>query len=125
KGLETAEFQIGVIDGGTEDQQLQALRAYLTMPPAFLKASGWVSSQAFRAWANGNKLPVEAMITLLETAGKQGAGMDIDALLKNRNEDWAGKIEQMLKGSGVDFIAVGAGHLVGPDSVQTRLALRG
>ena len=65
------------------------------------------------------------MITMLESAGKRGAGRDIDALLKNRNEDWASKIEVMLKGSGVSFIAVGAGHLVGPDSVQNRLALRG
>jgi uncharacterized protein YbaP (TraB family) len=52
-----------------------------------------------------------------------GAGMD--ALLKNRNENWAGQIETMLRGSGTHFIAVGAGHLVGPDSVQERLKLRG
>jgi uncharacterized protein YbaP (TraB family) len=31
----------------------------------------------------------------------------------------------MLKGSGVSFIAVGAGHLVGPESVQKHLKLRG
>jgi uncharacterized protein YbaP (TraB family) len=31
----------------------------------------------------------------------------------------------MLKGAGTHFIAVGAGHLVGPDSVQERLKLRG
>jgi uncharacterized protein YbaP (TraB family) len=34
-------------------------------------------------------------------------------------------IEEMLKGSGSSFIAVGAAHLVGPDSLQTRLKLRG
>jgi uncharacterized protein YbaP (TraB family) len=31
----------------------------------------------------------------------------------------------MLKGSGVQLIAVGAAHLVGPDSVQAQLAKRG
>jgi uncharacterized protein YbaP (TraB family) len=49
----------------------------------------------------------------------------VDALLTDRNENWAGQIEEMLEGSGVSFIAVGAGHLVGPESVQKRLKLRG
>jgi hypothetical protein len=31
----------------------------------------------------------------------------------------------MLKGSGVQLIAVGAAHLAGPDSVQAQLAKRG
>src|SRR5262249_19516405 len=52
KGLETVDFQIGVLDGGTEAEQLRALRAYLAMPPGFMTASAWISSQAFRAWAN-------------------------------------------------------------------------
>ena len=48
-----------------------------------------------------------------------------DALLLDRNENWAMKIEQILKGSGVTFIAVGAAHLVGPNSLPARLKLRG
>ena len=47
------------------------------------------------------------------------------ALVVNRNIAWAKYIEQLLKGSGVSFIAVGAGHLAGPDSVQAQLAKRG
>jgi uncharacterized protein YbaP (TraB family) len=46
-------------------------------------------------------------------------------LVVQRNEAWADAIAQMLKGSGVKFIAVGAAHLVGPDSVQTALKRRG
>ena len=34
-------------------------------------------------------------------------------------------IAEKLKGSGVTFIAVGAGHTVGPDSVQAELARLG
>ena len=47
------------------------------------------------------------------------------ALVVNRNIAWAKYIEHLLKGSGVSFIAVGAGHLAGPDSVQAQLAKRG
>jgi uncharacterized protein YbaP (TraB family) len=39
-----------------------------------------------------------------------------------RNTAWAKTIAERLKGSGVSFIAVGAGHLVGSDSVQAELA---
>jgi len=46
-------------------------------------------------------------------------------LIDQRNEAWAGAIEQRMKGAGVSFVAVGAGHLVGPDSVQAKLARRG
>jgi hypothetical protein len=47
-------------------------------------------------------------------------------LITNRNEAWAGRIAEWLKaGKGVTFLAVGAGHLVGHDSVQEALKARG
>jgi uncharacterized protein YbaP (TraB family) len=46
-------------------------------------------------------------------------------LLKKRNQAFADQIETLLKGEGVAFVAVGAGHLVGPDSVQADLAKDG
>jgi uncharacterized protein YbaP (TraB family) len=46
-------------------------------------------------------------------------------LIVQRNIAWSEKIVAMLKGSGVQQIAVGAAHLVGPDSVQAQLAKRG
>jgi uncharacterized protein YbaP (TraB family) len=42
-------------------------------------------------------------------------------ILVERNEAWAKAIAPMVNGSGVKFIAVGAAHLVGPDSVQIAL----
>ncbi|HKT18561.1 MAG TPA: TraB/GumN family protein [Stellaceae bacterium] len=46
-------------------------------------------------------------------------------ILVNRNLAWAGVIAKMLQGSGVTFIAVGAAHLAGPDSVQAALERQG
>lgn len=48
-----------------------------------------------------------------------------DLLIVKRNEDWAGQLKTKLAGSGVSFVAVGSGHLVGPDSVQAQLAKLG
>ncbi len=42
-------------------------------------------------------------------------------LLVDRNRDWAKQIAALLKGHGTIFVAVGAGHLAGPDSVQVQL----
>jgi uncharacterized protein YbaP (TraB family) len=46
-------------------------------------------------------------------------------IIAGRNAAWADELKAKLAGSGVSFVAVGAGHLVGPDSVQAELARRG
>jgi uncharacterized protein YbaP (TraB family) len=46
-------------------------------------------------------------------------------LLADRNKDWARQLKTKLAGSGVTFVAVGAGHLAGPDSLQVQLAKLG
>jgi uncharacterized protein YbaP (TraB family) len=46
-------------------------------------------------------------------------------LLVDRNKDWARQLKTKLAGSGVSFVAVGAGHLAGPDSLQVQLKALG
>jgi uncharacterized protein YbaP (TraB family) len=46
-------------------------------------------------------------------------------LLVDRNKAFAAQVETLLKGEGTIFVAIGAGHLVGPDSVQADLARDG
>lgn len=126
KGFETVEEQSKILASGSEEDQLKALRYMLAMTDEATDKSTKDSEAAFAAWASGDVSGLEAYMGAWEeddAAAAGGAGMD--ALLKNRNENWAGQIETMLKGSGTHFIAVGAGHLVGPDSVQERLKLRG
>jgi uncharacterized protein len=56
---------------------------------------------------------------------KKGAPTLYQKLVVQRNIAWSEKIAEILKGSGVQQIAVGAAHLAGPDSVQVQLAKRG
>lgn len=48
-----------------------------------------------------------------------------NAILKHRNEDWIPRIEALLDKPGKKFIAVGAAHLAGPDSVVKMLREKG
>jgi uncharacterized protein YbaP (TraB family) len=74
------------------------------------------------AWVNGDNT---AIGDLLITEVKAKAPSIYQKLIVDRNVRWAQKIEMILHASGVQLIAVGAAHLVGPDSVQVQLAKRG
>ena len=79
-------------------------------------------SSLIDAWLSGD----DAAITrLFVDEIKQPFPALYRALLVDRNEAWAAKIATLLRGSGVRFVAVGAAHLAGPDSVQVALARRG
>lgn len=74
------------------------------------------------AWAAGDTSELEAEF-VSEMKGKYPELYDL--LLTKRNEDWAQQLKTKLAGSGVSFVAVGSGHLVGPESVQAQLAKLG
>ncbi len=125
-GFETSEQQLDLFARGTKEEQLRALRAFLAVSDPEFDTLLARSDAAFRAWMAGESSPLEALMKdwrAGETA--MPALMPYDIIVANRNENWAGQIEGLLAGEGVAFIAVGAGHLVGPDSVQLRLAARG
>jgi hypothetical protein len=125
KGFETFQQQMDLLSGGAEEEQLAGLRAALSAPPEAMDELQKQSEAAFEAWAKGDPKPVEDLMASMAAGGPGMEGMSIETILYNRNEDWAGQIEKLLAGEGVSFIAVGAGHLVGPKSVQERLKLRG
>jgi uncharacterized protein len=74
------------------------------------------------AWLSGN---VKQLQKIGPDLMRQGAPELFDAIIKRRNDNWVKQIEILLQGSGTQFIAVGAAHLVGKDSVPDQLAKRG
>lgn len=74
------------------------------------------------AWLAGDTGEIESMVL---NRMKEGAPELYDALFVRRNLDWCNQIETVMKGAGTSFVAVGAGHLVGDDSVPAILAKRG
>jgi uncharacterized protein YbaP (TraB family) len=127
KGLESAEQQIEWIASGTDAEQLAALKKLLATPEAEFDAMISSMDQGVRAWMKGDTAPLTDYMEEWRK-GEEGpavAGMSYQQLIVSRNENWAGQLETLLKGSGIAFVAVGGGHLVGPDSLQSRLKARG
>lgn len=126
RGLETAEQQINWLSDGTDEEQLAALKSLLAMTDEELDAATRTMDEAVRAWMKGDIKPLTDYVDDVRSGEEAASGaMSYDVLFARRNENWAGQLEALLKGAGVAFVAVGGGHLVGPDSVQRKLAARG
>jgi hypothetical protein len=117
-GLETIDKQIRILAELPQDIQLEFLRSTLG---EFDNAATQLDTMV-AAWASGD---VDGLNTVAVAPMKTEAPHVYDALLVQRNTDWANQIQTILNGSGVGFIAVGAAHLTGEDSVQAILARRG
>lgn len=118
KGLETIDEQVRIMAGFSEPAQLAFLRATLK---SFAEAPTELDRMV-GAWAAGDVATLGAIFD--EGMGDTGAEVN-RSLLTNRNRNWAGQIRSLLEGEGTIFIAVGAAHLMGEDSVQSILEAGG
>jgi uncharacterized protein len=113
-GLETAEQQIHFLADMPTSVQLAFLRS--TMRDA---DKGPIElTRLIDAWKNGD---VATIAHLEDEDMRQAEPKLYQRLLVQRNKAWATKIATLLQQPGTVFIAVGAAHLAGPDSVQAQL----
>lgn len=114
--LETAEFQIGIFDGLSQEDQITFLMEAVdgvdeVTPMLDAMVKHWVSGNAEQ---------------LAQVMNDGMTDPDLaEALLYSRNASWAEWIDTRLDTPGTVFIAVGAGHLAGSKSVQDYLAAKG
>lgn len=117
-GFETLDKQIGMLANLPDETQLAFLRETLKN---YDKATTMLDTMV-GAWAQGD-------VATLDRVAVQEMKSDSPELYKvllvERNTDWANQIQTLLQGSGTAFIAVGAAHLAGEDSVQAILKSRG
>lgn len=114
-GLETSEQQIRFLADMPQTLQLALLRSTLR---EFDRATIQLN-QLIEAWKAGD---VDTIARIEDEEMRQKEPKLYQRLLVQRNEDWAARIGDLLRNhSGTIFIAVGAAHLAGPDSVQAQL----
>ncbi|HVQ09187.1 MAG TPA: TraB/GumN family protein [Allosphingosinicella sp.] len=114
--LEGFEWQVRLFDNMPEPLQLASLRASLRQ----MNDAGMLAT-LLESWSRGD---MEGLVRVLE-ADDRGPPVLRRILLTNRNAAWARWIHDRLARPGTVFIAVGAAHLAGRDSVQAVLAAHG
>lgn len=116
EGLETAEFQVGIMQSIPIEKQAKMLYEMAVSPERVIKQFNELR-EAYRK---------QDSELLYEVASSQfGDYADLQApLLDKRNEDWFPKVESMIKAKS-SFIAVGGAHLGGKTGLITMLRKKG
>lgn len=115
-GLETMAFQLGVFDSLPEAEQI----AFLVETAKMIDDIGSTTDKMVAMWASAETEGLGRLMNEGLTCRTL-----YDALLTKRNANWAQWISAQMKKPGVTFMAVGAGHLAGPTSVQALLPAYG
>lgn len=117
--FETVGLQTAVFDDLTTADQVAFLMATVEggvdeMAAAF--------DRMYAAWSTGD----DAALAAIVTDGLDATPAVAQALLTDRNRAWVPQVEALLAREGQDvLVVVGAGHLIGPDSVVAMLRAAG
>lgn len=113
--LETLEFQMQIFDELPLENQIQ----FLMSTAEGVDSIKPLLDKMVAEWLEGD---AEGLAALMNEGLTDG--ILAERLLYQRNTTWAEWIDARLDTPGTVFIAVGAGHLAGPRSVQDALRLR-
>jgi uncharacterized protein YbaP (TraB family) len=111
--LETNSEQLGLFDTLPESAQRALLEGAIDSPTEMRSQF----QQMLAAWARGDVGAIGATFN----EDLSGSPELREALLRRRNVNWARWIERRMATPGSVFVAVGAGHLAGADSVVAML----
>ena len=130
-------FSLRAINDGKETGQLETVDEQL----AFISEMGAGQEDALIAYTLRDMQKLPELIRSIKEAWRQGDHRKLkdvavtplkkdfpevyDELFVKRNNAWIPKIEAMLRTRDVEFILVGAAHLVGDDGVLAQLESRG
>ena len=118
KGFETTEQQIRLFADMSDKAQLDFLVSELDDADSAVGEF----KQLLAAWYAGDVEKIDS----LNNAELRDKHPDLfQILVVKRNQNFTEQIHNLLKGDGVSFVAIGAGHLVGRDGVPAMLEKQG
>lgn len=115
--LEGLEWQFRLFDSMPDDQQIALLGQSLEKIEEIAEQLG----PMLAAWSIGD---TGRLAEMLNASSREDPALH-RLLFTERNATWAAWIVERLERPGTVFVAVGAGHLAGEDSVPAVLAARG
>jgi uncharacterized protein YbaP (TraB family) len=123
QGLETLEFQLNMFNSMPAPTPTAARlpRAGEPVGEPPLQSLSKAMADMQSAWKRGDQSVFVRMLKQFEAGSPETYRM----MFTDRNARWADWIRARMQSPGTVFVAVGAGHLAGKDSVLVRLAERG
>ena len=121
EGLETMQLQIDMFNRMPATAAAAAPRPGQPVEIGSASDLSRAMSAMQTAWKHGDQSVFVQMLDQLRQASPDTYRM----MFTERNERWADWIRARMQAPGTVFVAVGAGHLAGPDSLLARLAERG
>jgi len=116
-GLETAEFQISILSGLSPEHQ----KTFLILALEELNLVEDLFIEMRDAWLAGDEEGLDALIN----QGTEFIPGFAEAILYQRNRNWAEELSALMDVPGQYFVAVGAGHLVGANNLIALLVEAG
>ncbi len=114
-GLESFQFQLNMFN------KLQDSPKPVVPDAKTIRALSQVLAQLEAAWSRGDLDSFTPMLMQMRSQSPE----TYKTMFVERNAKWARWIANRLNSPGTVFVAVGAGHLSGPDSLQNQLAALG
>jgi uncharacterized protein YbaP (TraB family) len=124
KGLESFEFQLNMFGRMPQQPGQSGGPAQSASPAQDVSSVGnlaIVMGQMQSAWNRGDPQIFATMLDQMRTNSPESYNI----MFTQRNANWANWIARRLEQPGTVFVAVGTGHLAGPDSIQAKLAQLG
>jgi uncharacterized protein len=115
--LETVEFQIDLMTGFSKEEGELLVKTTLRDVDTLQNDLG----DMLKAWQTGDTAKLEKLLN----EAKADAPIIFKRLVTDRNRNWLPKIEELVNGKENAIVIVGAGHLVGKDSVVDLLKKKG
>lgn len=116
--LETAAYQFGLFDELSSELQEKFLKYSLQEAKKNLQTV----DEMVNAWKEGNAGKLDE---IMQGKMEEVSPELYQKILVERNRNWVPQIEQLFESSKIPMIVVGAGHLVGSDSVVSMLKEKG
>ncbi|MEP6982731.1 MAG: TraB/GumN family protein [Sphingomicrobium sp.] len=121
EGLETLQLQIDMFNRMPASASAPTPRAGQPVEAGSMDGLSKAMGEMQTAWKRGDQSVFVNMLAQLRQASPDTYRM----MFTERNERWADWIRARMQAPGTVFVAVGAGHLAGPDSLLVQLAERG
>ena len=118
RALETPEQQLNFFGGLSPELQREMLREAIAESESVAAMIGAMSA----AWESGDE---DALTQAVVEDTRTEYPELYQTLFVDRNNAWMEELTAEMDGAGVDFVAVGAGHIIGPDGLVAQFRARG